>query len=347
MSDKKKSTQQSPANAPGSVRVGKEELSKVFRSDGGSELSSQHNTRITQPPTDSFGGPIIRHDIIDGEGPINSRQIDAPLPGPVLPHSLTDGDGPSEVRDLRDATGPVVARKKIQDNYPGQGKLDLTGTRLGHTRTATQAPADPASPAIRLETFSIHMEDRLASVKASQKETLEQMKQLEAEQQSEQQPPADLSDGADSKQRSPKTTLTDNTPMHANPNTALGKEVIYRHILPGSALHPAIRASVALNHRDIVEEVMQAITANAVVVIGMGGNPFVSRARTMLSHAGIAHRYLGYGNYLSQWRQRNALKMWSGWPTFPMIFIHGKLIGGYQDLKALNESGALTALLEA
>jgi len=44
---------------------------------------------------------------------------------------------------------------------------------------------------------------------------------------------------------------------------------------------------------------------------------------------------------LSEWRRRLVLKMWTGWPTFPMIFIDGVLIGGFQDLAALVESGEL------
>jgi monothiol glutaredoxin len=45
------------------------------------------------------------------------------------------------------------------------------------------------------------------------------------------------------------------------------------------------------------------------------------------------------------WRRRTALKMWSGWPTFPMIFIDGVLIGGFSDLERLIEKGEFTSLL--
>jgi monothiol glutaredoxin len=33
--------------------------------------------------------------------------------------------------------------------------------------------------------------------------------------------------------------------------------------------------------------------------------------------------------------------MWSGWPTFPMVFVKGVLIGGADDLNRLLHSGAL------
>ena len=49
---------------------------------------------------------------------------------------------------------------------------------------------------------------------------------------------------------------------------------------------------------------------------------------------------------LSQWRRRNALKMWSGWPTFPMIFVDGILVGGYRDLQALIDSAELKNVLD-
>lgn len=80
-------------------------------------------------------------------------------------------------------------------------------------------------------------------------------------------------------------------------------------------------------------------------VVGMCGNPFVRKARRALDAAGIAHHDLDYGNYLGPWRRRNALKMWTGWPTFPMIFIKGVLIGGADDLEKLMASGELTQLL--
>jgi glutaredoxin-related protein len=33
--------------------------------------------------------------------------------------------------------------------------------------------------------------------------------------------------------------------------------------------------------------------------------------------------------------------MWTGWPTFPMVFVKGVLVGGASDLKKLLETGDL------
>ncbi|MCL4737178.1 MAG: glutaredoxin [Burkholderiaceae bacterium] len=118
-----------------------------------------------------------------------------------------------------------------------------------------------------------------------------------------------------------------------------------RPILDESRLHPAIRATVEQLHADTVREVQAAVDAHPVVVVGMAHNPFVRRARKALDGAGVAHHDIDYGNYFGSWRRRNALKMWTGWPTFPMVFVKGQLVGGAEDLQRLIDSGELRTLL--
>lgn len=118
-----------------------------------------------------------------------------------------------------------------------------------------------------------------------------------------------------------------------------------RLILDEAHIHPAVRNTVSQQHRDVVETVRSAITAHAVVVVGMRANPFPRKARALLDAAGIPYHYLEFGSYFSQWRPRTALKMWSGWSTFPLIFVKGVLVGGYTDLKTLHASGELVRLL--
>jgi glutaredoxin-related protein len=118
-----------------------------------------------------------------------------------------------------------------------------------------------------------------------------------------------------------------------------------RPILEESALHPAIREVVATHDADIVREVQAAIAQHAVVVVGMAQNPYPRKARKALDAAGLRYHYLEYGSYLSQWRRRNALKMWTGWPTLPMVFVKGQLIGGADDLARLIANGELQRLL--
>lgn len=118
-----------------------------------------------------------------------------------------------------------------------------------------------------------------------------------------------------------------------------------RPVLDETHLHPAIRQHIASLHSDVIEQVQTAISAHRVVVVGMRGNPFVGKARKALAAAGVAHEYLEFGGYASQWRRRNALKMWTGWPTFPMVFVRGTLVGGAQELQPLIASGELQRLL--
>ena len=118
-----------------------------------------------------------------------------------------------------------------------------------------------------------------------------------------------------------------------------------RPLLPEDRVDPAIREVIASNHRDIIDEVEAAIAANDVVVVGMKQNVFPRRARKALTDAGIPFTYLEYGSYFSTWRRRTALKIWSGWPTFPMIFVKGVLVGGASDVQKLIDSGELARRL--
>jgi monothiol glutaredoxin len=114
-----------------------------------------------------------------------------------------------------------------------------------------------------------------------------------------------------------------------------------RTILPESQIHPAVREKIANYRSDIVKEVQMAAAVNAIVVVGMRMNPFPKKARKALDAAGLAYEYLEYGSYLGEWRRRLALKMWTGWPTFPMVFVKGVLVGGADELARLIASGEL------
>ena len=118
-----------------------------------------------------------------------------------------------------------------------------------------------------------------------------------------------------------------------------------RPILDETQLHPDIRERVARLHGDVVAEVRQAVERHPVVVVGMAQNPFPKRAVRWLREAGIEPHVLSYGSYFSQWRRRNALKMWTGWPTFPMVFVRGTLVVGADEVRRLLDRGELQQLL--
>jgi glutaredoxin-related protein len=120
-----------------------------------------------------------------------------------------------------------------------------------------------------------------------------------------------------------------------------------RTILDSSRIHPAALEKMNAKHADVIAEVTAAVAKNTVVVVGMAQNPHVRKVRQALTEANVEFTYLEYGSYLSEWRRRLAIKLWSGWPTFPQVFVRGVLIGGEDLTKAALADGTLRAQLDA
>lgn len=106
-------------------------------------------------------------------------------------------------------------------------------------------------------------------------------------------------------------------------------------------MSPEAHEVVASFNREIIDEVAAAVARDPIVVVGMAQNPFVKKARKQIEGDGLAFTYLEYGSYFSKWRERLAIKIWAGFPTFPMVFVDGTLIGGNSELTKLRESGKL------
>ncbi|KIG17001.1 hypothetical protein DB30_03598 [Enhygromyxa salina] len=123
----------------------------------------------------------------------------------------------------------------------------------------------------------------------------------------------------------------------SNPRPLLGDEHTSDHV----------RAQIANFHADVVAEVRTAVERDAVVVVGMATNPFVKKARKALAAANIEFTYLEYGSYTKKWKQRLAIKLWSGHPTYPQVFVRGTLIGGFQELEAGLADGSVASRLAA
>jgi monothiol glutaredoxin len=120
-----------------------------------------------------------------------------------------------------------------------------------------------------------------------------------------------------------------------------------RPSLEARFIAPSALSEMEAFHAAIVREVEGAIARDSVVVVGMAQNPHVKNVRKALAAAGVEFKYLEYGSYLSKWRERLAIKLWSGWPTFPQVFVRGVLIGGEDRTKAALADGSLKASLAA
>lgn len=70
--------------------------------------------------------------------------------------------------------------------------------------------------------------------------------------------------------------------------------------------------------------------------------PFCDRAKSFLENKGVEFEEIDLTDRPDEIQR---IKTETGWRTVPIIMINGKLIGGYTDLKALDEEGKLDSLL--
>ena len=106
-----------------------------------------------------------------------------------------------------------------------------------------------------------------------------------------------------------------------------------RKILSSAQVHPAAQKAMDDMHASTIQDIELAIKQHDWVIIGMAQNPVVKSAKKFLTAKNISFHSLDYGSYFSLWNLRLAIKLWSGWPTYPQIFHKGILIGGFSDLK--------------
>lgn len=111
--------------------------------------------------------------------------------------------------------------------------------------------------------------------------------------------------------------------------------------LPESQISAKALEKISRWHSDVITRVAEAVEHKPIVVVGMAQNPHCKRARKALEGAGKSFEYIEYGSYLSAWRERLAIKLWSGWPTFPQVFVGGKLIGGADELQQALADGTV------
>jgi monothiol glutaredoxin len=100
---------------------------------------------------------------------------------------------------------------------------------------------------------------------------------------------------------------------------------------------------------DINEKIEQQL-ASKPVVLYMKGTPdfpqcgFSSRVAQILAACAADYRAI---NIFEEPELREALKVYSNWPTYPQLYIKGELVGGCDIVTALYESGELQGLLSA
>lgn len=93
----------------------------------------------------------------------------------------------------------------------------------------------------------------------------------------------------------------------------------------------------------LVQLILKEFILSQVIVYTKVPCPFCERAKTFLTEKGVKFETIDLTDNPDK---LNQIKNETGWRTVPIIMINGKLIGGYTDMKALDESGELDSLLK-
>ncbi|MEY4466363.1 MAG: hypothetical protein RIR21_156 [Pseudomonadota bacterium] len=147
------------------------------------EISDADGPSIAHHMSDGVG-PTIKHaEISDANGPSIAHHMSDGV-GPTIKHpEISDADGPSIAHHMSDAQGPVIKRALDNTNVK-QPTISTTLSSIARTNApkTNHQPENtaPSQPAHQLDTFSIHMAERIAKMKSAQKETKAKMDQLEA-----------------------------------------------------------------------------------------------------------------------------------------------------------------------
>lgn len=80
-----------------------------------------------------------------------------------------------------------------------------------------------------------------------------------------------------------------------------------------------------------------------VIMYSKNPCPYCVNAKRLLDEKGVTYKVIDLTDKPDEMQK---IKDETGWRTVPIIMINGKLIGGYSDMKALDEAGELDTLLK-
>ena len=103
----------------------------------------------------------------------------------------------------------------------------------------------------------------------------------------------------------------------------------------------------------MTDELRNRITATIAkgrVMLFMKGNPampqcgFSAAVVSILKETGVPFESF---NILADQELREGLKEYASWPTYPQLYVDGKLVGGHDIVRQLHDKGDLKKMLTA
>lgn len=99
---------------------------------------------------------------------------------------------------------------------------------------------------------------------------------------------------------------------------------------------------------DINETIKSQLNENPVILY-MKGSPQAPQcgfsAKTVQALMACGERF-AFVNILDNQELREALKVYSSWPTYPQLYINGELVGGCDIILEMSESGELARMVK-
>ena len=97
----------------------------------------------------------------------------------------------------------------------------------------------------------------------------------------------------------------------------------------------------------LTEQIKKTLSDHRVVLYMKGSSTFPqcgfsAKVVDILNSYGVEYQSV---NVLEDPEIRQAIKVYSDWPTIPQLFIKGELVGGCDIISELHDSGQLEALL--
>lgn len=99
---------------------------------------------------------------------------------------------------------------------------------------------------------------------------------------------------------------------------------------------------------DLKSRIEQTINSNRIMLF-MKGNPAMPQCGFSATVVGILKEVgapFGTFNILADQELREGLKQHSRWPTYPQLYVDGKLVGGCDIVRELHARGELAPLLK-